>query len=151
MGRFLRSAGNALRGVARALRAERNLRIELCVAVQVVFWGILGNLEPLAWAACLVCFGAVTGTELHNTALERLCEKVCRDKDDLIRDAKDAAAGGVLLTALGAAGAGLLVFLRAETLRAVGDALGQAPWLWGVFAASVLLSLWGIRGKKKWN
>ncbi len=52
---------------------------------------------------------AVWTAEGINTALERLADAVTTDHHQLIGQAKDAAAGAVLIAAIGAATIGLLV------------------------------------------
>lgn len=111
---MIRSFLAACRGVALTVVQERNIRIELSAAAFVVLFGLMGGLEPWAWAVCFICFGLVFSAELHNSAMERLGDRVTRDKDELIRDGKDMASGGVLLAATASAGAGIVVFARRE-------------------------------------
>ena len=49
-----------------------------------------------------------------NTALERLCDKVCPERDDLIKKCKDIAAGAVLIAAIFAAAIGVVLFWNIE-------------------------------------
>ncbi|MCI0887942.1 MAG: diacylglycerol kinase family protein, partial [Chloroflexi bacterium] len=53
----------------------------------------------------------VLASEAFNTAQEFLADAVQPNHDSLIGRAKDVAAGAVLLTSLGAAAVGLLIFL----------------------------------------
>ncbi len=57
----------------------------------------------------LLCFGLVFGLEYLNSALERLANRVDAEWHELIRDAKDFAAAGVLAGALAAAVVGVLI------------------------------------------
>ncbi len=107
---MIRSFAYALKGIFRTAAVERNMRVHLCFAFYVILGGIVTRLCPWEWAAVLGCIGLVTGAELMNTALEHLADRVTREKDPEIAAAKDAAAGGVLCTAVFAAAIGILVF-----------------------------------------
>jgi len=126
---MIASFRRALAGVRVAVRCERNLRIQLCVAVYVILFGGLAGLETWAWAACLICIGMVLGAELLNTAIERVCDRVCPEYSGFIRLSKDAAAGGVLMAAVLSAAVGCLVFFRPETLSRLWTLCVSRPWL----------------------
>lgn len=49
--------------------------------------------------------------EAFNTALERLADRVTRERDPLIRVAKDVAAAAVLLFVFASVAVGLIVFI----------------------------------------
>ena len=57
----------------------------------------------------MLAIALVLAAECLNTALESLADAVAPDPHPLVARAKDAAAGGVLLAAIGAAVIGLLV------------------------------------------
>ena len=140
---------HALAGIAYAVRHERNMRIHLCFTAYVILFGALAGLEAWAWAACLICIGMVTGLELANTALERLCDKVCPERDELIRVCKDAAAGGVLAAAILAAVVGCVVFCRAEVLERMWARVCAYPWMAVVSVALLAPCVFFIVGNRK--
>jgi diacylglycerol kinase len=107
---FLAGFVHAGRGLALAA-AERNFRVELAVACIVLVAGGLLRVGPGEWALLILCISWVLGMEALNTAVERLADRVSRAHDPLIKQAKDLAAAGVLLSALGAAVIGLIVFI----------------------------------------
>ena len=61
------------------------------------------------WCWLVVAISMVWCAEAFNTAVERLADRVTMERDPLIKQAKDLAAGAVLCAALGAAVIGLLV------------------------------------------
>ena len=115
------------RGLRDTFRTERNLRFHaLAAGVAAVLGAVLG-IDRTEWALVLLCVGLVVGAECLNAAVERLADRVTMDHDPLIGRAKDAAAGGVLVAALAAAGVGLLVFgPRVWALVWVADRAGGA-------------------------
>jgi diacylglycerol kinase len=109
MRRFLRSVGYAWRGIARSFGSERNLRFHGFAALTVIGLGVWLDLAAEHWALLVVAMAGVISAEIFNTAIERLADRVTPEQDDLVRWTKDAAAGGVLVMAIGAVVVGALV------------------------------------------
>lgn len=108
---LLRGVAHAWRGIGFGLRTQRNLRIHAVATLLVV--GLAIWLGIAAWEWCMLCLacGAVWTAELLNTAIERLADRVTLERDDAIRDVKDAAAGAVLVVSIAAASVGAVIFL----------------------------------------
>ena len=77
----------------------------LCVVLGLCF-----AIEPIEWAACVVCCGLVLGGECFNCALEAVVDLASPERCELARVAKDAAAGGVLLFSIASFVVGVIVF-----------------------------------------
>lgn len=107
----LRSFGPAMAGVVWALKTQRNLQFHAGATVLVLVLGLWLRLAVWEWCAVMLATGMVWAAELMNTALEVLADRVSKEREEAIRRAKDAAAGAVLMAALGALGVGLMVFL----------------------------------------
>lgn len=92
------------RGIQVGWQAERSFRIQIVLAT--VALGFLAILRPDAvwWAVFVLIIGAVLAAELFNTALEFLIDRVHPDLHPMIGNAKDCAAGAVLLLSLAAVG-----------------------------------------------
>jgi len=97
----------ALAGVAHALRTERSLRTQAFVLLAVLAAMLWLRPEPLWWALVLLASAGVLATELLNTALEQLADRLHPELHEQVRIAKDCAAGAVLLASLGAVGVGV--------------------------------------------
>jgi diacylglycerol kinase len=112
-----RSFRYAFAGLAALLRSTPNARIHLAAALAAIGlgWGL--GLSVVEWCVVALCISTVLAAEAFNTALEQLTDLVSPDCHPLAGKAKDLAAAAVLLTALGAAAAGLLLF-------------GPKIWLW---------------------
>lgn len=111
MNRRLKSFVYAFRGIGKAVATQPNMRIHVMVAVVVTVAGFVFDLTVLEWGLCLLCFGLVMGAELFNSALESVVDLVSPDYNKLAGDAKDMAAGAVLVCAIISVCIGLLVFL----------------------------------------
>jgi diacylglycerol kinase (ATP) len=104
-----RSFRFALRGVLGVLSKEHNAWIHAVATVAVVAGGLLLGVSRLEWGLLILAMVAVWTTEILNTALESLGDATAPDHDPLVAVAKDAAAGAVLVAAIGAALIGVLV------------------------------------------
>lgn len=90
--------------------SERNIVIEISIAVAVILGGIFFHITFMEWAIVLAWIAIVIGFELHNTALERLVTKMHPEQDPDIRDVKDISAGSVLIPAILAGIMGAWIF-----------------------------------------
>ncbi|MBQ8144961.1 MAG: diacylglycerol kinase family protein [Butyricicoccus sp.] len=126
--RLRHSFACAIRGVLYCIGNERNLRIHITAALYVSAFAALGEIEPLGCALLALCFGMMISAELMNTAIERLGDRASPDFDRLVRDAKDVAAGGVLVCALACVVVGYLLFLPTGALSAALAALFDKIW-----------------------
>lgn len=96
-------------GIVQLLRGEPNARIHAGVTLAVLALGGWLGLPRRDWALLVLAISGVLAAEAANTALEALADHVAPDRHPLVGRAKDVAAAGVLLAALGAAAAGVLV------------------------------------------
>lgn len=89
---------------------DRNFKIMIAVAgFALILAGIL-RLDATKWAILILCITWVLSLELINTALEKNVDLASnKHYHPLAKDAKDIAAGGVLLASLAAVIIGLLI------------------------------------------
>ena len=111
------SFGHALLGIARLLQTQANARIHLMASTGVVGLGLWLPLTRTDWALLVFAMGGVWVAEALNTALETVVDLVSPEWHALARDAKDIAAGAVLLATLVAVAVGLLVLVPALVTR----------------------------------
>lgn len=103
--------GHALRGIGRLLQTQTNARIHVSAIVLVCGIGMWLGLSLLEWAILSLSMGLVLCAEALNTAIEFAVDLTSPDWHALARDAKDIAAGAVLLASLTAVAVGLLIFV----------------------------------------
>ena len=119
MRKFLRSFVVGFLGLGHAIRAEQNMRIHCVVALGVLVVGFVLGLAVWEWMVLLFCIGLVISAECMNTALERLADRVTKEKDPLIQQAKDCGSAAVLVLAITTAIIGGLLFVP-RILNALG-------------------------------
>lgn len=107
----IRSFGFAFAGVWHVLRHQRNAHIHLCATILVVVFGFVLRVNPTEWIALILCITLVLSLEAMNTALEAVVDLASPQLHPLAKQAKDTAAGAVLIAAIGAAIAGCIIFL----------------------------------------
>lgn len=106
----LASVQNAVRGVG-VLLSQPNARIQGAVALIVVALGWKLDISSHEWLAVILSIVWVLSAEAINTAIELMVDWVSPQWHPLARDIKDVAAAAVLISSLGAAVVGGLVFL----------------------------------------
>lgn len=112
---MLRSRINSFRyafaGITELFRSQPNAKIHIVAAVLVIGFGFYFNISTTEW--CLIIFSifGVLAAEAFNTSIEYLTDLVSPDFHPLAGKTKDVAAAAVLLTAIGAAIIGGIIFL----------------------------------------
>jgi undecaprenol kinase len=101
----------ALRGIAGFARTERNLRIHLCAAVMALTFGWFLEISSIEWLFILAAIAGTISLELVNTAIERTVDLATNEIHPLAKQAKDIAAGAVLIYAMFSVAVGLIIFL----------------------------------------
>ncbi len=104
------SVGHALRGLQVLLR-QPNARIQVVGACVAAGLGAGFRISVSEWIALVFAIGAVITAEALNTALELAVDLAEPEWHAVARDAKDVAAGGVLLSSIAATIVGLLIFV----------------------------------------
>jgi len=106
----LRSVRYALQGVVTMLRSQHNAWIHAAATAIVIALGVACRLSTAEWCWIVLAIVAVWTAEALNTAFEFLTDVASPTFHPVAGKAKDVAAGAVLITAVGAAVIGLLVF-----------------------------------------
>jgi len=96
----IRSFGYAFRGLWLMILTQPHPQLHALATIAVVIAGVLLHLRRWEWVAILLCIGMVWVAEALNSALEFLADEVSLEKRERIRNAKDVAAGGVLIAAI---------------------------------------------------
>ena len=111
MRKFTKSTSHALRGIYLIIRGQRNMRIHISAVAVSVLLGFWLGISHLEWLTLILLFGLVLTAESLNTSLEHTLDCVSKDHREDIRDAKDVAAGAVLISVAVSLIAGAIIFL----------------------------------------
>ncbi len=105
----LQSFRHAAYGLSLMVRSQHNAWLHVFASVCVLVAGGLFQLSDGEWCWIILAIMAVWTAEALNTALEFLADAASPEFHPLVKNAKDVAAGGVLISALGSVVIGLLV------------------------------------------
>ncbi len=106
----IQSFRHSLAGIRTLVGSQHNAWIHGVAALTVCAAGALFGISRIEWCLIVGAITMVWAAEALNTALELLCDAVSPDFHPLVGKAKDVAAGAVLISAMGAATLGLIVF-----------------------------------------
>lgn len=116
----LKSFFYAIRGIVSVLITESHMRFHLVAAIYVlIFFDKFYNdfLNSFTIYALLLVIALVFISEIFNTAIERLCDKVTTDYSKDIKYIKDASAGAVLVSAIIAVVVACKVFIKPDIIK----------------------------------
>lgn len=100
----------AVNGLVTTWKEELNFRIELFFGLLVVICIFVFNFNFIESIFCVFAIIMVLTSEIINTAVEDLCNKVEPKHDQIIAKIKDTMAGFVFVTGFGAFIIGIVVF-----------------------------------------
>ena len=92
------------------VRCQHNAWIHAAATIAVIVLGILFQLSRFEWCWIVLAVAIVWTAEALNTAFEFLADAASPNFSPIVRDAKDVAAGAVLVTAIAAVIIGAIVF-----------------------------------------
>src|SRR5262249_8295188 len=105
----LRSLKFAVRGVAIMLKTQHNAWLHATATVLVLAVGVIVGLSVGEWCWIALAITSVWTAEALNTAFEFLTDVASPDFHPIAENAKDVAAGAVLLAACGSVAIGVLI------------------------------------------
>lgn len=100
----------ALQGLITAIKTEDSMRVHLVIAVLVILWGFYTHLPLWKWVILFPTIAVVLICEMINTAIETTVD-LCKDSfHPMAKQAKDIAAGAVLIAAIMSIFVGVAIF-----------------------------------------
>jgi diacylglycerol kinase (ATP) len=106
----IRSSKYAFAGLMRMTRCQHNAWIHLAATGAAIALGVFLKLSRYEWCWIVLAIAIVWTAEALNTAFEFLADAASPNFHPTVKDAKDVAAGAVLITAIAAVIIGAIVF-----------------------------------------
>jgi diacylglycerol kinase len=100
----------AVEGIYYAFRDNLNLKVHLIVGIIVISLALILRINYLETVIISFLILFVMAAEMINTAIEEMVDLITTEHKQKAKIAKDVAAGMVLLSAVGAAIVGILIF-----------------------------------------
>jgi diacylglycerol kinase len=107
----LQTFKHAINGITHVFKNEQNFKIHSIAAILVIIAGFFFSIDKTEWMIIIIAITSVITLELLNSAIEYLCNFVSPDYNNKIKIIKDASAGAVLISAIGAFILGLVIFV----------------------------------------
>ena len=120
---FFEAWGNATNGVIYSATTQRNIRIQLVLAVIVMVLSLFYGLNTAEFLCLLFAVFLVIFAELINTAIETVVDLFVDVYHPKAKISKDVAAGAVVLAACNALVVGYFIFFKEENLKAISDSI----------------------------
>lgn len=107
---LLKSFSYALTGIKTAVKSERNMRIHVAGSIVAVGASWYFSITKMEWLFILFAIGGMFALELVNSAIERVVDLATNERHPLAKQAKDMAAGAVLIYAILSVIIGMIIF-----------------------------------------
>lgn len=120
---FFEALGNATNGIIYSATTQRNIRIQLVLAVIVMVLSLFYGLNTAEFLCLLFAVFMVIFAELINTAIETVVDLFVDVYHPKAKISKDVAAGAVVLAACNALVVGYFIFFKEENLKAISDSI----------------------------
>lgn len=88
------------------------MRVHIAVMICIIIFARFFQLSAIEWAILFLTFSLVLTLEAVNTAIEKLCDFVCKEKQQLIGIVKDVSAGAVFISAIFSIFIGICIFFK---------------------------------------
>lgn len=101
----------AFNGIRLFMVSERHAKIHLLAAIIVIILGWFFSISAIEWCLLIFAIGLVFVTEMINTSIEKITDKINPEYGKIAGLIKDISAGAVLISAITALCIGLIIFL----------------------------------------
>lgn len=108
---FMDAFKNALKGIEYTIKTQKNIRIQLVIAIIVILFAKMYGLNKLGFLYLTFAIFSVIFAEMINTAIEATVDLYVKEYNPIAKIAKDVAAGAVLIASINAVIVACLLFL----------------------------------------
>ena len=108
---FTDALKNAISGLFYSIKTQKNIRVQLLIAIVVIILGFVLKLNTIEWLFIIFSIMFVIATEVMNTAIETTVNMYTSKYNELAKIAKDVAAGAVLIASINSVIVGVIIVL----------------------------------------
>ena len=109
--KLVESANHAIEGILHSAKTQTHLRYHLYTAIFILILSLVLGVSKTEFIAVAIVSIIVLSVEMLNTAVEAIVDHMFKEYDERAKIIKDIAAGAVLLTAIGSAVIGYIIFV----------------------------------------
>ena len=129
------------RGIAYCIRHERNIRIHIVALLYVLYFSTFYNFSRAEYALLILTCIVVMASELINTAIEVVIDKVSPRFNVFAMMGKDIAAGAVLVGAIGSVIIGIILFWNTDKFLEIFRYFSENIYRPIILAVTIVLSI----------
>ena len=118
---WLQRINVAIEGVILAVKTQRHMRYHMFAALAALILGLVLNITRIEFILLCMAIVLVLVTEMLNTAIETTVDMISEDFHPRAKNAKDIAAGVVLIASIGALTLGYLILYPAFKATVLAD------------------------------
>ena len=109
--RFLNSFKYSLQGLKYAYFHEQSMFIHALATILGILLGLILKINRYEWIIVISLLCLIAVLELFNTSIEATCDAITKEKNPLIKIAKDTASGAVFVASIVGILVGLIIFI----------------------------------------
>jgi len=156
MKNLLKSFKHAISGFWFCVKYERNIRIHIAATLYVLYFSGFYSLERAEFILVIFICLLVIVTEMLNTSIEVMVDKVSPQYHTLAKIAKNVAAGAVFITSAVAVFVGILLFWDVAVFKEIaeyfaGNAAATALLVISITAMIIFITSGKKRKRKKYE
>lgn len=142
--KLIDSFNAAIEGFLYVIKTQRNMRIHFLLALAVVLLGIYLNFTRIELMILCITVSLVLITEMVNTGIEIMLNKVVSSYQDWVKTVKDISAGSVLIASANAVIVAYFLFFNNIIFQGLKEGISkisQSDWHISFFILIVLLGI----------
>lgn len=137
--------GCAFKGIWFTINSEAHMRFHIVAGFYVILFSFFYNFNPSQLAILILLIASVLAAEVVNTCIEQICDLVADRYEPLVKFAKDAAAGAVLILAVASVVVAIIFFSDIAVIAEIFSFFAKNPLMLALLAVSALLSVIFVR------
>lgn len=130
----------AFKGVWNTIKSEGHMRFHMVAGFYVLIFSLFYDFTAAQTGLLIVLIASVLAAETVNTCIEELCNLISDSYEPMIKIAKDAAAGAVLILSVAAVAVGVIFFWNTEIILEIVNYFINHIGLLALLAASAVLA-----------
>ena len=109
---FIEALKNSIKGIFTAFTMERNIKIDIVIALFVIIIAFIIKLNYIEFIAIIISIAIVLTAEMFNSAIENIVDLITEQYNERAKIIKDISSGAVLISSIGAALVAFVIFLN---------------------------------------
>lgn len=141
MRKQIKSFKNAISGIVSTINSESHMRFHIVAGIYVLLFSLFYDFSAVQICLLVILIAGVMAAEMINTGIEELCNLTADRYEPLIKLAKDAAAGAVLIFAVASVVVAAIFFIDIEVIMSIFSYFAIRPIMLILLIVSAMISI----------